>query len=100
MIRSGAKLIEQVDHIFEELAPQLSLYEYSEAVASEDSQEKDLLGLNDKEKLLLNLVGYELTPIDLIVQRSGLSAEDILIIMMELELKGAVVSIAGGYIKA
>ncbi|MEH6625463.1 MAG: DNA-processing protein DprA [Motiliproteus sp.] len=98
LIRSGAKLVEQVNHMFEELAPQLSL------LSSDDSwpvkESSDPVVLNSSERKLLDLIGYDLTSIDSLIDRSGFSAENAMSVLMELELKGLALSVAGGYLKA
>lgn len=55
--------------------------------------------LTDSEQTILNLLGFDVVSIDLIVERSGLSAEDISVLMMTLELKGIVQAVPGGFQK-
>ncbi|UZE96126.1 DNA-processing protein DprA [Alkalimarinus alittae] len=57
------------------------------------------IALNDAEKTLLDLLGYDVVSVDLAVERSALSAEDISILMMSLELKGVVQAVPGGFQK-
>ncbi|OMH39466.1 DNA-processing protein DprA [Motiliproteus sp. MSK22-1] len=96
LIRQGAKLVEQVDHIFEELGPQISLPIES---CSQTGGETDSLlsSLTPFEKRLVSFTGFEPTSVDQLVQRSGHSAEEVISRMLELELKGLVRSVPGGY---
>ncbi len=92
LIRQGAVLVEQVDHLFEELVSQLSL-----PVAVEARADKPLPILTISEQQLLELTGYEPTAIDRLVLRSGMETELVLATLLELELKGLIATVAGGY---
>lgn len=48
---------------------------------------------------LLASVGYEATPIDVVVEHSGKAIELVLEQMLELELQGWVAVVPGGYVK-
>ena len=96
LIRQGAKLVEQVDHIFEELGPQMSSVETSSGQADQDADSL-FSSLVQFEKQLISFTGFEPTSVDQLVQRSSRSAEDVISTMLELELKGLVRSVPGGY---
>jgi DNA processing protein len=48
---------------------------------------------------LTTYIGFDVTTIDQIVDRSGLSVEDVITDLAELELQGAVRAVLGGYIR-
>jgi len=108
LIKQGAKLVEQVADIIDELAlvvkPSLHLkdeeedkrqsnqYQLKETVIK--SQLKDLC----KDGLLAS-VGFEITPVDKVVSRSKLPIEEVLTRLTMLELNGLVSAVPGGYIR-
>lgn len=95
LIRQGAKLVETAEDVSEELGAMLKYV----IRAKEDVVKKPALGkdLNVAEEALLSQVGYDSTPVDLVVARSGLTAKAVSIMLLELELKGLVTSVPGGY---
>lgn len=96
LIRQGATLIESAKDILEELNM------LSQAVVSlKANQNNDFIGnLSAPEKALLSIVGYEMTPLDMIVLRSGLTLTEVSSILLTLELQGYIQSIPGGYIRS
>lgn len=97
LIREGAKLIESVDDIFEELFPIIKpLLNHPVSTESNNYSQEELAS---QQKKLLHYIGYEITPIDVIVERSGCSAQKISSQLLSLELKGFIKSVYGGYIK-
>lgn len=54
--------------------------------------------LSDSEKVILDIIGQELTTIDKIVTESKLPYMEITPILFELELKSLIESVPGGYI--
>jgi DNA processing protein len=94
LIRDGAKMVQAVDDILEELGP---LY-----AVQQDSIAETMPGKNSPPvtaSWLLALVGFEAVALDELVQRSGLPVAQILGEMTALELDGRVVRTAGGYIR-
>jgi len=91
LIRDGAKLVETAADILEELAPQLQTALAETAPPAADPE------LDETHHQLLAAVGYEPTPVDRLVERSGLTAEAVSSMLLLLELKGYVASAAGGY---
>lgn len=90
LIRQGAKLVETAADILEELG--------ALAVASQEPLPTlgDATGLSDDHAQLLDLIGHDPVPMDLIVTRSGLTAEAVSSMLLILELQGYLVSAPGG----
>lgn len=93
LIRDGAKLVETAQDVLEELIPQLraQLAETAPATASANGPllDADYQGL-------LGLVDFSATAVDVLVERSGLTADAVSSMLLILELEGYVVSAAGG----
>lgn len=103
LIKQGAKLVEEVADIMEEVnfltKNGLNLYRNNsinkeKEVESEKSCAQDLF--NDS---LLASVGYEITPVDTVVSRSKLPTDVVLTRLTMLELRGLVSAVPGGYLK-
>jgi DNA processing protein len=93
LIRQGAKLVESAGDILEELAPQLHA-----VLATEQAPAAEYVELLDQaSQSLLACIGDEATPVDRLVERSGLTAESVSSMLLILELQGFVESAAGGY---
>lgn len=94
LIRQGAKLVEKAEDIVEELAPYLQ-----QAMTSlENSPENPQI---EEEKLdadyqrMLELLAFDPLSVDEIIQRSGLTAEEVSSMLLLLELQGHVESLSG-----
>lgn len=104
LIKQGAKLVEQCADIIDEFdftdQASLHLIDNKRSVIlakqgnSQSSDEKNLC--ND---VLLDSVGFEVTPVDKVVSRSELPVEEVLIRLTMLELSGLVSAVPGGYIR-
>jgi DNA processing protein len=63
-----------------------------------DQQEPNLVfTLARENKNLVKCIGFEVTTIDQIIVRSGLSVEKVVCDIAELELQGIVRAVPGGY---
>ncbi|HQS59000.1 MAG: DNA protecting protein DprA [Gallionellales bacterium 35-53-114] len=82
LIKQGAKLVENVHDIFEELGW------YSSTANTVSS--------NEAEHPVFAHLGYEPLDIDSLCQRSGLTIEALSAILLQLELDGQVATLAGG----
>lgn len=99
LIRQGAKLVESVQHILEELAPQLSDRLRMETRADDAPQERPAefdAQLDPDYRNLLRLIDYDPVTIDQMVERSGLPARSISSMLLILELQGLIRAESGG----
>ena len=99
LIKQGAKLVDNVADIVDEieLLPQTGLnlsINIEKDQALEESQKQHLF--NDS---LLASVGYEITPVDIVISRSKLPIDVVLTRLTILELKGLVATVPGGYLR-
>jgi DNA processing protein len=88
LIQQGAKLVTSAADIVEE-------YELVSLSELPTSDEKNNLADNH----LLASVDHDITPVDVIIQRSGLPTEQALIELFDLEVQGFVSAVPGGFIK-
>ncbi len=99
LIKQGAKLVEEFNDIVEELQnfslDSLNLSRNKEKDNSTVKSEKQDL-CNDP---MLASVGYETTPVDMVVSRSKLPIDVVLTRLTVLELRGLVSAVPGGYLK-
>lgn len=99
LIKQGAKLVEELADIMEELQDfpldSLNLKGIKEKDSSTEKSEKQDL-CNDP---MLASVGYEITPVDMVVSRSKLPIDVVLTRLTVLELRGLVSAVPGGYLK-
>lgn len=91
LIRQGAKLVETVDDVLQELR--------AFCVTNVPKQNEVRENLTSKENLLLKQIAYENTPMDVIILRSSLTTSEVSSILLALELKGYIQSVPGGYIR-
>ncbi len=95
LIRQGAKLVETAEDVSEELSAILKYVIRPKEIVYKKPVFQQ--GLDATEEALLSQVGYDSTPIDVVVMRSGLTAKVVSIMLLQLELKGLVTSVPGGY---
>jgi DNA processing protein len=95
LIRQGAKLVETVDDILEEF----KAWHGMKAKPRSSHRELNLELLDAEHQALLEHIGYEITPIDVIIWRSGLTASDLSSMLLVLEFKGHIKSSPGGYVR-
>ena len=89
LIREGAKLVETVQDILEELHQY-----YQEDIIYPPAPEQTMLDL--EQQTLLNLVMYAPTSIDYLVEKTDKSVEMIASMLLILELNGYISAVAGG----
>jgi DNA processing protein len=93
LIRDGAKMVQSVDDILEELGP---LYALQRSVATAAPSGP---GAPPDGSWLLTMVGFEVVDLDELVQRSARPVAQVLAELSTLELAGQVARTAGGYIR-
>ena len=96
LLRQGARLVETVDDIFDELAPILgNLSSFVSAPASNDMGRVDAR-LDKDYEILLDALGFEPASLDAIVSRTGLQTGAVASMLLILELDGRVQQQPGG----
>lgn len=102
LIRQGAKLVETVDDILEELNFSLDTPHSKISIKTPKKTPAPV----KQETLLpaecltvLQKTGYEATPLDVIIARAGLTAAQVSSILLLLELQGYVAAVPGGYVR-
>ena len=98
LIQEGAKLVTCVEDINVEFQ-HLILPALCEKVREkEDKLEKNMSQSLASDKLL-DSVDFEVTPLDIVAQRSGIEVADVMSQLLEYEVRGLVTAVPGGYIK-
>jgi DNA processing protein len=100
LIRQGAKLVETVQDILEEL-PGLALRFAPDLARIEDPTNGDSAGRTVDEttkatNFILTAIGYDPTDLDTLQARTGLPTPTLLAQMMQMELDGQIARLAGG----
>jgi DNA processing protein len=95
LLREGATLVESAADVLQALAGLLPHVPAAAAGGPAEAQEHEDPGDPDHRRVLASL-GYDPAPIDLLVTRSGLTAEAVSSILLLLELRGLVESHGGG----
>lgn len=94
LIRQGAKLVEKADDVIEELGAMLAgLHPPGEGTPK---QQQSASGLDQEYLLLLQEMGYDNESIDVLIERTGLTANVISSMLLVLELEGYVSAAPGG----
>jgi DNA protecting protein DprA len=94
LLRQGAKLVETADHILEELD--------ALALACAQAQDAPVVppattpALDPEYQRILDCLGYDPISIEVLVERTGLTADAVSSMLLILELQGYVASHAGG----
>jgi DNA processing protein len=108
LIRDGARLVESVAEILQELAPlagRLASQVQSELDEDQDSQDPPALeldghdpqlGLDSEYRQLWSCLGHDPRPVDAIIEQSGLTARAVSAMLLMLELRGMVEAHPGG----
>ena len=104
LIKQGAKLVEEVADIIEELTfVSKSGLHLTKHKKSQETVNKDIDQKSQNKSLfvdeLLASVGFEITPVDKVVSRSKLPIEEVLTRLTMLELSGLVAAVPGGYLR-
>jgi DNA processing protein len=98
LIKDGAKLVETAADLLEELAPQLRLVLNANMAHTELPGNATTTPKLDQEYLaLLQMIGDGPTPANLLIELSGLTANVVSSMLLQLELQGYVALNPGGY---
>lgn len=87
LIRQGAKLVDRLEHVLEELP----LDHWPQDISGDRSE----LESGPYEELLGHM-GYEPVTVDILVTRSGLTTDSVCSMLLQMEINGWVESFAGG----
>ena len=100
LLREGANLIESVNDLREHLQGLLQLKRQELTLNQsplDGNSKSDAVDLNSDEKHILQQLGFDLTSLDQLQQRTGLEPGTLLSTLMTLELKGLVAQCGSGY---
>ena len=92
LIRDGAKLVETIDDVLEELGP---LVEATSAADGQVVRHPAELQLNEMEQQVLQAIDTEPTLIDQVIRETGLAPQQVLSIVSVLEMRRLVRRISG-----
>lgn len=93
LIRSGAKLVEKVDDILEELGPQVGAWLHGQrGIAPTQISPAG----PSRHQDLLDALGDSPQSVDLLVERTGIAVGVLNTALIELELEGQIATVAGG----
>ncbi len=93
LIRQGARLVESADDILNELAPLIDhvMQNQSDGAVTNCATERDA----DYERLL-SVLGFDPATADQLIEKSGLTIDQVSSMLLILELEGEVESLHGG----
>lgn len=97
LLRDGAKMVETVQDVLEELGSMYALQQ--DLLPAPDGAQEESGSLSDSQQHLLQLVGYESVSVDELVQLSSLPAARVMAELTFLEIQGVVTRAGGGYIR-
>lgn len=89
LVQQGAKLVTSVKDVLDELRIEPQTV----------NTDKPIFSLASENKNLVKFIGFEMTSVDQIMLRSGYDIEQVTSELAELELRGAVISVPGGYMR-
>ncbi len=92
LIKQGAQLIDCIEDVIESL-PNWRSEQFITDHAEDQSPERQKL--EKQEKKLLECIGFELTSIDQVIERSGFSTATVRSMLCNIEIKGYIRAIAG-----
>lgn len=95
LLREGAKLVEQASDIFEELRPLTGLNpSKTPQIPNADGTDP---ALDDSHQMMLDAMGHDPVSLEILVDRTGMTAAEISSVLLILELKGFITRQSGGY---
>ncbi len=96
LIRQGAKLVETPQDVLEELAALLNCGIRDKSFCGGIAPQSQV-ALSSQQQQLLDFIDYDSTCVDAIVARTGLAANIVGTVILELELQGLITAVPGGY---
>ena len=98
LIRDGAKMVETIQDVLEELGSMYALQQ--DLLPARESRHAMAPELSAAQQQVLQLVGYELVTIDELSRLSALPVARLTAELSFLELQGSIQRTAGGYIRS
>jgi DNA processing protein len=95
LIRQGAKLVESVADILEELPASLAAARAQQSPPADDTNPRPTR-VPEETRTLLNAMGYTPVTVDELVERVGLTAQMLSSMLLAMELQGLVEALPGG----
>ena len=100
LIQEGAKLVTNIDDILVELNTSSAKEKQSNNFKKNTGKQKELQKeIDAQQQNILTYIGYQITALDSIIEKSGVNASDLSMILFELEINGFIESVPGGYRK-
>ena len=100
LIRQGATLVESTEQMMEEMQGLLALKaEQLSLLPSPASRPMPESVISTKQRKLLKYLGYDITSLDTLAERSDMDTGVLLAELMVLELSGVISQVAGGYLR-
>ncbi|MFI4895746.1 MAG: DNA-processing protein DprA [Steroidobacterales bacterium] len=100
LIRAGAKLVENAQDIFQEIAISLGKQEVMFHPTSTQTVRTRSAQLDKGQKILLDALGFDSASIDTLVERTGFASQSIASMLVMLELEGTVgYEVGGRYVR-
>lgn len=96
LIKQGAKLVESVEDVLEEL-PNLLNISFRDKYAHTIQDCSHRTNLNAQQQQLLEFIDYDSTYVETLVESTGLASSVVGAILLELELNGVITAVPGGY---
>ena len=97
LIRDGAKMVEAIQDVLEELGPMYALQQ--ELLPAEDPATAEAQ-LSESQQRMLQLVGFERVTADELSRLSALPVARVMAELSSLEMQGVVSRVPGGYIRS
>lgn len=95
LLRNGAKLVEEIYDIIEELGQYVVVPSRMET--NHGSPQTAVDGLDQRQQKVLHNLGFEPTSVDTLIERTGFTADILTTILLALELQGLVTTTPGGF---